>query len=36
MNYPDLQNAFGTNGDALFTHFYQTGKAEHRVANKLL
>ena len=36
MNYPDLQNAFGTNGDALFTHFYQSGKAEHRVANKLL
>ena len=36
MNYPDLQNAFGTDGDALFTHFYQSGKAEHRVANKLL
>ena len=36
MNYPDLQNAYGTNADALFTHFYQSGKAEHRVANRLL
>ncbi len=36
MNYPDLQNAYGTDGDALFTHFYQNGKAEHRVANRLL
>ena len=36
MNYPDLQNAFGTNGDALFTHFYQTGKAEGRIANRQL
>jgi hypothetical protein len=35
MNYEDLRNAFGTNGDALYNHFYTSGKAEGRVGNRL-
>lgn len=35
VNYADLQNAFGTNGDLLKQHYTQYGKVEGRIANKL-
>ncbi|WP_092327480.1 hypothetical protein [Butyrivibrio sp. YAB3001] len=35
VNYPDLQRAFGLNGDALLNHYNTYGKAERRVANKI-
>lgn len=34
VNYPDLQAAFGTNGDALLQHYTTHGVSEKRVANK--
>ena len=36
MNYPDLQAAYGTDANGLFNHYYTNGKAEHRVANRLV
>ncbi|MBQ6587423.1 MAG: hypothetical protein IJI01_01945 [Butyrivibrio sp.] len=35
VNYPDLQAAFGKNGDALLNHWNTCGKAELRTANKI-
>lgn len=35
VNYPDLQAAFGINGDALLNHWNSFGKSEKRVANKI-
>ena len=35
-NYPDLQSAIGADGAKLLQHYNQYGKAEKRVANKLL
>ncbi len=34
LNYPDLQQAFGLDGNALIKHYVEYGRAEHRVANK--
>jgi len=36
LNYPDLQAAFGADGNKLIEHYVTLGKAEKRVANKLL
>lgn len=36
LNYPDLQAAFGTDGNKLIEHYVTLGKAEKRVANKLI
>ena len=36
MNYADMRNAFGLDGNALYNHYYTTGKYEHRVANRLI
>ena len=36
MNYPDLRAAYGLDANGLFNHYYTSGKAEHRVANKLV
>ncbi len=36
LNYPDLQAAFGLNGDALLKHYTTFGISEGRVANKLV
>ncbi len=33
-NNPDLQAAFGNDGQALIKHYVENGKAEHRKANK--
>ena len=35
VNYPDLQVAFGLNGDALLNHYITYGVKEGRIANKL-
>ncbi len=35
VNYPDLQVAFGLNGDALLNHYLTFGQKEGRIANKL-
>jgi hypothetical protein len=34
-NYPDLQAAFGANGDALLKHWNEFGKSEGRIANMI-
>lgn len=36
VNYKDLQNAFGIDGDALYNHYITCGINEKRIANKLL
>ncbi len=36
MNYEDLRNAYGLDADALFNHYNSLGRAERRVANKLI
>ncbi len=36
VNYKDLQNAFGIDGDALYNHYITCGVNEKRIANKLL
>ena len=36
MNYEDLREAFGVDGDALFNHYYTVGRFEGRVAGRLI
>ncbi|WP_034446207.1 hypothetical protein [Butyrivibrio sp. AE2032] len=36
VNYADLRNAYGVNGDKLLEHYNTFGKKEGRVANRLI
>lgn len=36
MNYEDIRNTYGLDANGMYNHYYTMGKAEHRVANRLV
>lgn len=36
MNYGDLRSAYGTDADALYNHYCNIGRAEGRIANRII